>query len=564
VSRGPALAHLRLWLAGLLLGAALGSPIDGAAASDATAALDLAISTAETSLQNGDISAAQTHYREALFEGWLLIGRLQTQERRLPEAREALANASAAASGDPTALQSLARALAAAGQRERAAQTLDQAARAAPTGDAETAFLLGAEYLWLKELGGAERLFAQALRARPLASLHVLIGRAYRDAGEYARARAELHAALDQDPTVRHAHYYLGMVTLADPTTGPDRLDGAIAEFREELKLAPEDALANDQLGVALLEAGRAPEALAVLQRAVGTESRSLYVYHLGRCELALERPADAAGSLRRALVLAAEQGAGAAERGKIHYQLGLALRKLGSVPEAATHLAEARRMAAEDDPGSGGVASGVAVGTSEAGAPIEPSSLAKATVAEREELLKRVRVALARAYFNLGVIEAQKQRFAEAAERFEKAAALDPEFPQVQSSLGIAYFNARQFDKATSPLARAVAAQPAERGLKRMLAMAWLNTQAYAKAAELLRVDPDRERDPSLQFAYGLALANSERTAEAIEHLEAAAQLAPDDAGIHYELGRAYQKLGRLDRAEQEFALSRRLKEKD
>ena len=55
----------------------------------------------------------------------------------------------------------------------------------------------------------------------------------------------------------------------------------------------------------------------------------------------------------------------------------------------------------------------------------------------------------IARAYLNLGVMRAQAQRFAQAAQMFELAAKVDPDFPQVQSSLGVAYFNARQFDKA-------------------------------------------------------------------------------------------------------------------
>ena len=64
-------------------------------------------------------------------------------------------------------------------------------------------------------------LFAQALAARPLPQLHVLIGRAYRDAGEYERARTHFRSALSQDPRVRHAHYYLGMTALADEEAGP-------------------------------------------------------------------------------------------------------------------------------------------------------------------------------------------------------------------------------------------------------------------------------------------------------------------------------------------------------
>ena len=166
-----------------------------------------------------------------------------------------------------------------------------------------------------------------------------------------------------------------------------------------------------------------------------------------------------------------------------------------------------------------------------------------------------------------------------------------------MQSSLGIAYFNARQFDRAAPPLARAVAESPENRGLARMLAMAWLNTEAYAKAADLLRDDPERDADPSLQFAYGLALVKSDRgdeavpllrrvveskpppagaqyllgkvllgqgaAAEALVHLEAAVRASPDDASAHYQLGRAYQKLGQSARAEQEFERSRQLKEK-
>ena len=50
---------------------------------------------------------------------------------------------------------------------------------------------------------------------------------------------------------------------------------------------------------------------------------------------------------------------------------------------------------------------------------------------------------------------------------------------------------------------------------------------------------------------------------AEALEHLEAAVRLAPEDPNIHYQLGQAYQKLGRADRAQEQFETFRQLKEK-
>jgi tetratricopeptide (TPR) repeat protein len=617
------------WLAGFSLGSLLASGVAAEVESDSAAALDLAIATAESSLQRGDLPAAESQYRRALFEGWFLMGTLERLERRLPEARAALRNASnfagedrqplrflataqlelgesgpaveiltGLAGKDPKDVETrclLAKALAAGGHLEQAVKELDGASATAPD-DPELVFLLGTEYLWLKRPDNAERLFAQIAQARPIPQTHVLIGRAYRDSGEYERARGELRAALSQDPSVRRAHYYLGMVILADATTGPDRLDRAMAEFLEELKRAPNDPLTNDQLGMALLQAGREAEALPALETAVRGEARSRFVYHLGRCQLALGRPAEAVTSSRRALDLALEQGAPESELGQIHYQLGLALRKLGALDEAAAELAEARRLAQGTDSSHEGMAMpGRAVEP-----PREASPLSEVPRSKRLELEARVKAGLARAYFNLGVLQVQRQgsaraaeRFTQAAEFFERAAEVEPNFPQLQSSLGVAYFNARQFEKATGPLTRAVSANPEDAGLKRMLAMSWLNIEAWEKASALLQDDPERTTNPSLQFAYGLALLRSRHATEAesvlaglltqqgdsaelslllgqaqaeqskygdaIEALRRALQLKADLAGANATLGAIYLRQKRL--AEAEEALRAELK---
>jgi Flp pilus assembly protein TadD len=47
------------------------------------------------------------------------------------------------------------------------------------------------------------------------------------------------------------------------------------------------------------------------------------------------------------------------------------------------------------------------------------------------------------------------------------------------------------------------------------------------------------------------------------VEHLEAAARLAPEDANAHYQLGRAYTKLGRSEDAQRQFELVRQIKAK-
>ena len=51
---------------------------------------------------------------------------------------------------------------------------------------------------------------------------------------------------------------------------------------------------------------------------------------------------------------------------------------------------------------------------------------------------------------------------------------------------------------------------------------------------------------------------------AAAVGQLEIAVKLAPQDANIHYQLGQAYQRIGRTELAEREFETFRRLKDRN
>src|SRR5437588_701603 len=264
---------------------------------DPAVALERMAAAAETSLRQGELQIAESQYRSALMAGWMLIGALRIDERRFAEARDAFVHASTSAVDANAALQALsivhlqmgetaravailtrlagtnpkdvqtrrllAQTLVANGQPDEAIQELEEASAAAPN-DLELKFALASLYLQRKKIDLAERLFAELTKARPLPQTYVLIGRTYRDAGQYDRARGALETALRLDPRVRRAHYYLG--TIAVLAQGVTRLNEAIAEFRQELRLAPDDPATNLRLGMALVEARRDADALPVLR----------------------------------------------------------------------------------------------------------------------------------------------------------------------------------------------------------------------------------------------------------------------------------------------------------
>jgi tetratricopeptide (TPR) repeat protein len=623
VPRSPACRIL------LLVLLAAEPPLQAWAAGEAgpAAALDQALGRAEAFLREGELQSAESQYRAALQEGWMLWAGLEAGEGRLREAADAFRRAADSAAEARRPLQSLAlvqmqrgeaaeavailtrlatrtpkdlptrrllaQALVAAGQPAEAVQELEEAHALAPA-DLELTFTLASGYLRVQKRGEAARLFARVLKGRPIPQTHVLIGRTYRDLGMYDEARRELEAALRQDPKVRRARYYLGMIGVVEE--GTTRLDEAIRLFGEERALSPADPVVNLRLGMALVEAQRNADALPHLELAARAEPPSPDAFHyLGRCQLGLERPEDAAASLRRALELSAGPVVDEVRLGGIHYLLGLALRKQGRADEAAAHFAEAEKNSARrtlgsreylarylaDLPDTGGVAAALP-------AVMDASPLAGIPAASRAALRAQVRAALARSYLNLGILHAQAERFARAADELERAAQVDPEFPQVQYSLGVAQFNARRFARAQGPLARALAASPQDPSIRRMLALAWLNTDAYDKAAELLEADPERASDPSLEYAYGLALVRSGRAADAeavfsrllarhgdtpelrvvlgqahaqqedytsaIEALQGAIRRKADVAEAHSTLGFIYLRQGKLAEAEGEL----------
>lgn len=590
------------------------------------AAMRRALTDAETMLRRDEPQAAESWYREALLEGWLLLGDLHragddpaeaeaAYERALVSALEArrpllalaelalergdpgdaadhLRRLLARGAGDGRAVRLLAQAFEADGKPELAVQQLERSVIEFPD-DLETRFALASGYLRLDRPEAASELFESLAEERPIPQTWVLIGRTYRDFGHYDRGRVALERALQQDTGVPRAHYHLGLLELLDD--GLAAVGPAIANFEKERRISPDAPVNALYLGMALVAARRFEEALAPLEVAALPELVRLdALLFKGQALLGLDRSREAADALEKAVGLAADSPASLldpGQMGSLHYQLALALRRSGRGAEARPHFEAAEKYSAASTEGLRDRLADYLAGrgTERQEATLAAASLSGTAVSglgpeDRARLFEAVRTTLARASFNLGVMATQSRRFVRAADHFEQAASVDPDFPRVQYSLGVARFNAGQFQEAAPTLSAALVQQPDDRALRRMLALAWLNTESYDRAAELLAADPGRASDRSLQYAYGLALVRSGRTVEAqpvfdrllaehadwpelnvllgqaaaqegdfeaaVEHLERAVELRPEVTEAQATLGNIYLRQGRLAEA--------------
>jgi Tfp pilus assembly protein PilF len=128
-----------------------------------------------------------------------------------------------------------------------------------------------------------------------------------------------------------------------------------------------------------------------------------------------------------------------------------------------------------------------------------------------------------------LGDLERKRLRFAEAQSHYESARALAPGRYDVLYGLGVCHsFRGQQ-------------------------------AQAVSLFRAALRQDPG---SAPARLALGIALLQTAQPAEAARELEAAVKAEPGMRQGHYQLGRAYQALGRTEDAEAAFARAQRILE--
>lgn len=492
-------------------------------------------------------------------------------------------------------------------------------------GNMEAAYSLATCFLALKEKARAELVFRDMLRtAGERGSMHVLFGRAYRDAGYMDDAKREMRRALAIDAKTPHAHYYLGLIKLIQNEWAPSV--EVKDELRRELQYHPRHYLANYLLGAM---ASNAKEfAISDQYLRVSTDEQPqmpepwtyLGLNAYSRGEL---RPAEE--YLRKAIELTGtNESRSHYHIRKAYVALGRILIQTGRREEAAPWMEKAREAQrlglgeSQQKIAETFHSSGVGMGAVmpyispeneekavplpafvDATAQLSASELAEAKLSEKEKEValrqeKQLREILGTSYNDLGTAEARQKNFEKAREHFLEAERWNPDIPGLTRNVGIAA--ARVGDHATTirALAKHLAAAPDDNVARMLLGLAYYTTEAYADAAKTIAPLGDAAlADPGLAYPFAVSLTRSGRIPEAekaldkleqqaataenylllgqqwadagnaqraLAALNRAAELDPNLQRVHYHAGLVYIREGRPADAEREFEIEQRL----
>lgn len=306
----------------------------------------------------------------------------------------------------------------------------------------------------------------EAVRAEgDSARLRLELGAAMHRAGDVNGTIRQLQRAVLLEPASVGAHLALGSAfwELCFFQYNPDSL----REFDAAVRLAPESALANFNLGSVLSQYQRYGESKGYLEKAAAMDATSPdAVLQLGMDSWAQNQTEEARKDLQEAVQ---RTGVGV-ERN--NFQIRRALALLSRIDAAAGRVEQANQEAAAADEMRRRIGASEQVGavTESVGmvtmvSPAVPvggaaSATAGAAASPVEAKLRRL---LAQTLNDAGTALARQRDYAAALPLFRQAVSADDALPGAERNLGLAAFHVGAWREAERALARAVAEQPSD-----------------------------------------------------------------------------------------------------
>ena len=374
------------------------------------------------------------------------------------------------------------------------------------------------------------------IRQKPqFAGAHYALGVVLQSKGKLGAAESEFEAAIRADP-----HFYVAYVNLAGLLESEKRYPAAVSSLEQALALNPPRDVA-DQLQMALGKT-RAKIARPEGQRLQALKLRSNPDSAAGQLNnqanqlLAEGKVQRAADTYREALRLSPNNA-------QMHYNLSLALDKLGNLSEEQRQLEEAVKL----DPN-------LAVAHNQLGLlALQGGRLDKAEQEFKNALVINPRDA--EAQDNLGVLFSLQGNDAQAATLFQQSIQSDPKHAKAYTDLGMTEAKHGEYAEAERQFQTAIKMAPDDESGYTALGILQAKTgrepdaiQNFRKALALVPNSPDAHVN------LGIALADQYDLAGGLAQFSEAIRLDPRSAKAHYNLGRFYFYTGKYDEARKEL----------
>lgn len=204
-----------------------------------------------------------------------------------------------------------------------------------PPDDPGLLFAWGTALVHTRQSGAAAGIFHRLLEQNAdNAAIHLLLGQAYAEQGDYLSALKELGNTVRLDPRLPEVHYYTGLVYLQQK-----ELEPAAREFRAELEIRPGDGHTMYHLGYTLLLQGQLPESIALFREVVkAMPDYEMAHFELGRALLQQDDTSGAIENLEIAKKLTPDHDA-------VYFQLSQAYRRAGRPQESGQALAAYQKL---------------------------------------------------------------------------------------------------------------------------------------------------------------------------------------------------------------------------
>lgn len=405
--------------------------------------------------------------------------------------------------------------------------------------NAFVAYALASAYLNLHQTDKAAAIFKDIDTAvGDRASVHIMTGRAYQNAGMMDDAVREFNRAAEIDAKGSRAHYFIGLLYLMQNewTATPQ----AREQFLEEIKVNPQDFFGNFFLGY--IESNDKNYAASDRYLTVAATDKpdwpEPYLY-MGLNAFGRHDDKQAETLLRKAIALTGEDKTrNNYQIRRAYYVLGRICIQTGRKDEGVGYtsifadmqdktMAQSRAMTPASKTqgtarsGMSGEPSVPATAVIDPGAMPgeEASQLTPQQKTQARDAEQRLSIILGDAYNDLGTSEARQKQYAIALAYFQQAEKWNPSLPHLMRNIGFAAFRANQYPESARALKLAEQQEPGDRIIPPMLAMALYSSNQYADAVKAFdQLGDAAYSDPRVACAWASSLTHAGQPAKATE----------------------------------------------